>query len=155
MKNEKNEFLLKHITEISPVMEECLRSGKKVRLTVVGNSMFPLFSSRRDSVVLSEKKSYRKYDIIFYRRENGACILHRIVDGRDGVFFLCGDNQTQLEYPVYPEQIMGAVESFQRKGKTGSVRSVPYRLYTFFWCMVRPLRPALLSAALKLRRMIK
>ena len=70
----KNEFLLKHITELSPIMEECLRSGKKVRLTVVGNSMFPLFSSKRDSVVLSKKESYRKYDIIFYRRENGACI---------------------------------------------------------------------------------
>ena len=56
----KNEFLLKHITELSPIMEECLRSGKKVRLTVVGNSMFPLFSSKRDSVVLSKKESYRK-----------------------------------------------------------------------------------------------
>ena len=87
----KNEFLLKHITELSPIMEECLRSGKKVRLTVVGNSMFPLFSSKRDSVVLSKKESYRKYDIIFYRRENGACILHRIVAGREGAFFLCGD----------------------------------------------------------------
>ena len=151
----KNEFLLKHITELSPVMEECLHSGKKVRLTVVGNSMFPLFSSKRDSVVLSKKESYRKYDIIFYRRENGACILHRIVAGRDGAFFLCGDNQTWLEYPVYPGQILGAVEAFQRKGKMCSIKSLSYRLYTVLWCAVRPLRPALLSAALKLRRMIK
>jgi hypothetical protein len=151
----KNEFLLKHITELSPIMEECLRSGKKVRLTVVGNSMFPLFSSKRDSVVLSKKESYRKYDIIFYRRENGACILHRIVAGRDGAFFLCGDNQTRLEYPVYPGQILGAVEAFQRKGKMCSIKSLSYRLYTVLWCAVRPLRPALLSAALKLRRMIK
>ena len=151
----KNEFLLKHITELSPIMEECLRSGKKVRLTVVGNSMFPLFSSKRDSVVLSKKESYRKYDIIFYRRENGAGILHRIVAGRDGAFFLCGDNQTRLEYPVYPGQILGAVEAFQRKGKMCSIKSLSYRLYTVLWCAVRPLRPALLSAALKLRRMIK
>ncbi len=151
----KNEFLLKHITELSPIMEECLRSVKKVRLTVVGNSMFPLFSSKRDSVVLSKKESYRKYDIIFYRRENGACILHRIVAGRDGAFFLCGDNQTRLEYPVYPGQILGAVEAFQRKGKMCSIKSLSYRLYTVLWCAVRPLRPALLSAALKLRRMIK
>lgn len=151
----KNEFLLKHITELSPIMEECLRSRKKVRLTVVGNSMFPLFSSKRDSVVLSKKESYRKYDIIFYRRENGACILHRIVAGRDGAFFLCGDNQTRLEYPVYPGQILGAVEAFQRKGKMCSIKSLSYRLYTVLWCAVRPLRPALLSAALKLRRMIK
>ncbi|MBU5450564.1 S24/S26 family peptidase [Acetivibrio sp. MSJd-27] len=151
----KNEFLLKHITELSPIMEECLRSGKKVRLTVVGNSMFPLFSSKRDSVVLSKKESYRKYDIIFYRRENGACILHRIVAGRDGAFFLCGDNQTRLEYPVYPGQILGAVEAFQRKGKMCSIKSLSYRLYTVLWCAVRPLRPALLSAALKLRRIIK
>ena len=151
----KNEFLLKHITELSPIMEECLRSGKKVRLTVVGNSMFPLFSSKRDSVVLSKKESYRKYDIIFYRRENGACILHRIVAGRDGAFFLCGDNQTRLEYPVYPGQILGAVEAFQRKGKMCSIKSLSYRLYTVLWCAVRPLRPALLSAALKLRRMIQ
>lgn len=151
----KNEFLLKHITELSPIMEECLRSGKKVRLTVVGNSMFPLFSSKRDSVVLSKKESYRKYDIIFYRRENGACILHRIVAGRDGAFFLCGDNQTRLEYPVYPGQILGAVEAFQRKGKMCSIKSLSYRLYTVLWCAVRPLRPVLLSAALKLRRIIK
>ena len=151
----KKEFLLKHITEISPVIEECLHSGKKVRLTVVGDSMFPLFASKRDSVVLSQKESYKKYDIIFYRRENGACILHRIVGRKNGGFLLCGDHQTQLEYPIYPEQIMGAVETFQRKGKAGSVQSFPYRLYTVLWCAVRPLRPALLSVAWKLRRMIK
>lgn len=151
----RKEFLMKHITELSPVIEECLLSGQKVRLTVVGNSMFPLFFTKRDNVVLSKKESYRKYDIIFYRRENGACILHRIVGCREGAFFLCGDNQTELEYPIYPEQILGSVDTFCRKGKTGSVTSLPYRIYSVLWCAVRPLRHRLLSAALKLRRMMK
>lgn len=149
------EFLSKHIADICPVIEACLNEDKKVRLTVVGNSMFPLFSNKRDSVVLSKKTEYKKYDIVFYKRENGACVLHRIVGSRDGAFFLCGDHQTWLEYPIYPSQVMGAVVQFQRKGRDRSAASIPFRLYSVLWCAVRPFRKGLLSAALKLRRWMK
>ncbi len=149
------EFLAKHIRDISPVIEECLNQGQKVRLTVVGNSMFPLFSHKRDSVVLSQKESYHKYDIIFYRRENGACVLHRIVGSKEGAFVLCGDHQTELEYPIYPRQILGAVECFERKGKICAAAGIRYGIYSVLWCAVRPLRLKLLAVALKLRRMVK
>ncbi len=148
-------FLIKHIRDLSPVMEECLNQGQKVRLTVIGDSMFPLFAHKRDSVVLCKKESYHKYDIIFYRRENGACVLHRIVGSKEGAFVLCGDHQTELEYPIYPGQILGAVESFKRKGKELPAKGVFYGVYSVLWCAVRPLRLKLLAVALKLRRMVK
>ncbi len=149
------EFLIKHIRDLSPVMEECLNEGQKVRLTVIGDSMFPLFAHKRDSVVLSKKEKYHKYDIIFYRRENGACVLHRIVGSKKGAFLLCGDHQTELEYPIYPRQILGVVESFERKGKAYPAKGMAYQIYSVLWCWVRPMRLVLLKAALKLRRMVK
>ncbi len=149
------EFLAKHIRDISPVIEECLNLGKQVRLTVIGTSMFPLLGHLRDSAILEKQTSYEKYDVIFYRRKDGACVLHRIIGVKNGAFVLCGDYQTEPEYPIYPEQVLGKMVQFLRKGKQCSADSFGLRCYSVLWCAVRPLRPKLLRLAIKLRGWLK
>lgn len=64
-----------------------LSCGEKVFLTVTGNSMLPFLADGRDRVVLQRiEKRPKKGDIIFYRRKNGAYVLHRVV-GRRGEGF--------------------------------------------------------------------
>ncbi len=129
------------VSEITPLIEELISQGADVRLTVNGNSMFPMLHSKSDSVILTKPYSaLKKYDIPLYKRENGQYVLHRIVKVKKGVFTINGDNQYFLESPVYPEQICAVVKSFYRKGKLIYCDNLLYRLYCVFWVTLRPFR---------------
>lgn len=63
-----------------PVIEEMLEDGKSVRLTVSGNSMWPLIINNRDSVLLVPRGNTRlkKGEIILFRTSISHYVLHRI-----------------------------------------------------------------------------
>ena len=68
---------------------DSLSKGSEVNLTVTGDSMYPLFKSRVDTVVLAmpkNTKSVKKRDIVFYRRDDGSYILHRILKIQKGIY---------------------------------------------------------------------
>ena len=150
-----NNRIFKPTRELTPFIKEMVQNEKKVQITVTGNSMFPLFSHLRDSVVIEGANEYRKYDIILYVRKNGDLILHRIVKVKNNEFYLCGDNQTVVEYPIYKEQVIGKVISFTRKGKQIEFDSFFSKAYSVFWCMNIKMRKYLLKLALYIWRNIK
>ncbi len=103
--------------------------------------MLPLIVEGRDSV---ELKSYDreplKNDIAFYKRDNGQFVLHRIVrTGNDGIYTMCGDNQTSLEKGIRREQIIAFAETVYRKNRVLNGKNFGYRVYLFFWRFM-PLR---------------
>ena len=123
------------------VAEETLSRGESVRLTVTGNSMYPLLHSRRDTVLVSPADSVKKYDITFHKRQDGRYILHRVVGvNRDGTYQIAGDNEVKPEPPVSREQILGVVTEFTRWGKTCHPKGFRYWLYVRIWCLLMPWR---------------
>lgn len=137
---------------ILPLIKETLESGKKITLTIRGNSMFPLFSDERDTVVIERAVVYKPRDIVFYLREgNNKPILHRIIGEKDEGFVLCGDNQQEAEYPIKPGQILGRVCEFERKGKKVSADNWLYKLYSFVWCINIRLRKYLIYIPMKIK----
>lgn len=150
-----NNRIFKTTKELTPFIKEMIDKDKQVNLTVTGNSMFPLFSHLRDSVTVKKFNEYKKYDIILYVRKNEDLVLHRIVKVKNNEFYLCGDNQTLVEYPIYPEQVIGKVISFTRKGKVYLFNSFFSMLYARFWVMCLKIRRPLLKLALKIWRIIK
>ena len=131
-----------HLGDVIDVIEEVLASGGEFRLFPKGVSMRPLILQGRDSVVLkrNEQASAKKHDIAFYRRENGAFVLHRVMKvHKDGVFDMCGDNQFEIERGIKREQIIGYVSVIYRGDKQISVSSPFYKLYVFLWTKM-PLR---------------
>lgn len=111
-----------------------LESGGEFRMYPKGTSMLPLIKQGRDSVVLVKpEKAPAKGDIIFYLRENGQYVLHRIVGIEDGRYVLCGDNQIGLEKGIKEEQIIGVVKSVFRGEKCISEKAMGYRIYLFLW----------------------
>ena len=93
----------KKLTDMSilgPFIELQIREEKKVKLTVTGDSMYPLLKSRIDTVVLDTPKNLKKYDIVFYKRDNGRYILHRILKKKNGIFTIAGDYELKKEYPI-------------------------------------------------------
>ncbi len=149
------------MNELGPFIEESIKSGKKVKLTVTGDSMYPLFKSRIDTVVLAvfEKENkpadYKKYDIVFYKRDNGRYILHRILKEKNGAFVIAGDNETVKEYPVRKDQIIAKVTGFIRKNKFHSSDELFYRIYAFLWVNLFSLRPLILRLSFKIYKIIR
>ena len=132
---------------------ESIENGREVNLTVTGDSMYPLFKSRVDTVVLNKPQKLKKRDIAFYKRDNGSYILHRILKIKGDNLMIAGDNELKKEYPVRKEQVIGVVKSFTRKGEAHTVDELWYKIYSFIWCVFFPIRPLILRFLLKLVRL--
>lgn len=134
-----------YLEDAIDVIDEILESGGTLRLYPRGTSMLPLIVEGRDSV---ELKAYDREpepkDIAFYKRDNGQFVLHRILEtGNDGIYTMCGDNQTALEKGIRREQIIAFAEKIYRKDKILDSNKIRYKAYIFFWCFM-PLRRVIL-----------
>lgn len=141
------------LQEIYPVIKEKLQNGGTVQIPITGTSMNPLLYWGRDSVELIKCENPQKYDIIFYRRDNGQFVLHRIVGENDKGFILCGDNQVKKEYGITENHIIAVVKSITRKGKTFTVDKVSYKLYVKLWTLILPIRNLFLVPMRKIKRL--
>jgi hypothetical protein len=129
--------------DIIDVIREVLDSDGEIKIQPHGTSMLPLIVQGRDSVVLRKPKKIKKHDIIFYRRDNGQFVLHRVMKkSSDGTFVLLGDSQTEFEYDIKEEQIIAYVCRIERKGKVLKITSLSYRFYVFLWTKM-PIRRVL------------
>lgn len=128
------------IDQIAPYIIHAIDNGKKVKLTVTGNSMYPLFRDRRDTVVLAPFKNLKKRDVVFYRRPNGRYVLHRIIKKKGEELVIAGDNETVKEYNIKVSDCIAVMESFERYSKFSTVNDLWYRMYCVFWTLVFPFR---------------
>ena len=132
---------------------DSISNGSEVNLTVTGDSMYPLFKSRVDTVVLAmpeNPQKLKKRDIVFYRRDDGSYILHRILKIKNGLLTIAGDNEMKKEFPVRCDQVIGVVKRFTRNKKEYSTNEAWYKFYSFIWCAIFPFRPFALRLLLKL-----
>lgn len=135
-------------------IEQLLKNGSAVKLKPQGYSMYPLFLPGRDEAVIEHcvPSELHRGDVILYRRVQGILVLHRICRiTRDG-FYLVGDNQTEVEGPLSPEQIHGKLTGVVRNGKSFSVSYPIYRMLSSIWLFLRPVRPFFWSVTAFFRR---
>lgn len=130
-----------------------LEKGGRARLTVTGSSMMPMLYHRRDSVILVPATGQlKKGDVIFYRRENGQYVLHRIIALSPEGYVCSGDNQAMRE-PVTREQVVAVVDGFTRKGKSCKLVGFWYRMYKTAWVELFFLRPGYIAVRRQLGRL--
>lgn len=142
MSNQKQFF---SINDLIPVIKETIASGGSIRFTVTGISMSPLLINRRDSVVLSEPKKIKKYDIVLHQRNNGDYILHRVIGRKGDTLTIAGDNEIQKEKNVNINCVIGKVVSFTRKGKNYTGNELWYIIYSRLWLLIFPFRYKLMN----------
>lgn len=128
------------LEQLLPLIRERLTAGESVQFTPRGISMRPMIEGGRDQVVLSPlPEKLKKYDLPFYRRDDGQFVLHRIV--KAGETYTCiGDHQLVYEYGVRQDQMIALATGLYRKGKYYSLDSFEYKLYSRLWHWTRPLR---------------
>ncbi|MBQ7923002.1 MAG: S24/S26 family peptidase [Clostridia bacterium] len=132
---------------------ELLSSGAVIPMIVTGSSMLPFLKDGRDTVLLQKADTFKKGQILFFRRRNGFFVLHRIRKiRRDGRILVNGDAQNWCEV-VMPEQAAAVVIGFVRNGKTCDADSFLIRLRDALWYPTRPLRPLIFRLASFLRRL--
>ncbi|MBE6712629.1 MAG: hypothetical protein E7580_03790 [Ruminococcaceae bacterium] len=143
--------------ELYPIIEETLARGDRFSFCAFGVSMLPYIRNGKDVVTLGPvTDEYKPFDIIFYRRESGQFVLHRIVRVcSDGTFDLCGDNQFRIEKGIKREQIIAKLVGLERNGKNIDLSSAMTRI----WCFFLPVRRFFLhlksAAKYRIQKLIK
>lgn len=121
-----------------------LAAGGHFTLTVTGSSMEPFLHNGSSHVLLKRPEELRRWQVVFYRRDNGRYILHRIVRIRGDEVTVCGDAQQQPER-IHRDQILAAAVWICEKDNDwvewGSFR---HQFRSALWHFLRPLRPYLL-----------
>lgn len=130
---------------LAPVIRDVVESGGVFPLVVTGRSMTPTVKPHRDKVFLvsTQKRLPKKKEIVLFKREDDAYVLHRIIGSdKNGRLRINGDAQNWTEW-ITPEQIIAVVDAVERNGKKFSCDSKKYRCYIWLWGFSRPFRPFL------------
>lgn len=126
------------VSRIIALLEHC----DAVPLTITGSSMSPFLIHGRDTVYLSKPdRPLRKGDMIFYRRDNGRYILHRIYRVDSDRYWLVGDAQTGIEPGIRSDQVIALVTAVRRKDKLLKPGSLCWDFFEKIWLHMIPLRP--------------
>ncbi|MBQ4137807.1 MAG: S24/S26 family peptidase [Clostridia bacterium] len=118
------------LADFEPLIREVIESGGEFTMKTHGISMKPMLSDGNDSVVLvSVPEEIKTGDVIFYKRDNGQYVLHRVVGKRKDGYVLRGDNQIINEYGVKKEAVIAIVKAYIKNSQRIETEDKEYRKY--------------------------
>lgn len=118
-----------------------LEEAESVPLVISGNSMSPFLVHGRDTVFLSRVSApLKRGDMILYRRDSGAYVLHRICSAEQDGYALVGDAQTLIEHGIRNDQVLAIVTAVRRKGKLLQRGSFWWDFFEKIWLRMIPFR---------------
>lgn len=122
------------LAQMEETIRKVLDKGGSFTFYPRGTSMQPFVVQGRDKITLELlPDQVKKYDVILYKRENGAFVLHRVVGKkRDGYVFR-GDNQFVKEYGIKREQMIGIMTEVVRGDDVIRVNDTGHRLWAMLW----------------------
>ena len=121
---------------------ELVREGKEVSMLITGSSMSPFLLSHKDTICFKTPwRPLRRGDMVFYERQSGQFVMHRIYKVRDEGLYIVGDAQHEIEGPVNPNQVFGLVTKANRRGKWIGPKDFWWKFYAHIWIRLVGLRP--------------
>ena len=117
------------MNELYPLIEETIAGGGTFRFYPRGISMLPMLEPGKDSIELSQADTVETGDVLFYRRDNGVFVLHRLIEKRGDTYTMCGDHQWALEYGIRPDQVLAKLVGFYKEDVYHSVDEPEYLAY--------------------------
>ncbi len=142
-------------TEFISAVKETLNSGLAVKFTVTGMSMWPFFTSGRDSVTVKKCtfSEIRKGDIVLFSPAENTHILHRVIKKNDTSFITAGDGNAFKDGIFTPDKIIARVSKIHRKDKTFSADKMTFRFLSFMWMLIFPVRKPFLAILKKAKKL--
>lgn len=140
--------------EYVDVLRGLTEEGKEVSMLVAGSSMNPFLIHYRDTIFFSKpQRPLRRGDMVFYQRESGQYVMHRILRVKPEGLYIVGDAQTEIEGPVRPEQVFAVITRVKRKGKMIGPDDFWWKFFEGPWLCLLPLRHIIMRLyALKHRK---
>ncbi len=123
-----------YLREVYPIIKEQLENQGEVRFKPRGISMRPLIRQGIDEVIIKKADAKpKKNDIVFYCRDSGDFVLHRLIGfDKNNQFIMRGDNQTVKEYGISEKHVIGIVKSVIRDGKNIDASSLLFNLWAYY-----------------------
>lgn len=127
------------------MMEEIrtlISEGKSVTLTVKGNSMNPFIVHMRDRMTLGPWKDedIKKGTVALVKDIRGNYLIHRIIKKDGHTVTLLGDGNVGFTETATTDNIIGIMHSIERKNRTWTSESMIWRIYSWVWMALTPLR---------------
>ncbi len=122
-------------------IEETLIKEGVIAAVTSGVSMRPLFRTHRDMVILKRaENTLKKFDVALYK-SGEKYILHRVIKviPEEKIYIIRGDNTYRKEKVPF-DAVLAYLISFNRRGKSGKVTDLSYRLYSAAWHFIYPIR---------------
>ena len=151
---EKGKLREVDINEYLPVLIEIINTGHDVSLLISGSSMAPFLIHHRDTIIISKpNRSFKKGDMVFFKRMNGQYVMHRIhhIDKTSNLF-LVGDGQRVIEGPIKQEQVFGIINTVIRNDKVITKGDFWWFFFEKIWIRIVPFRRVLINIYAKYHR---
>lgn len=153
MERQKVAARLVDTAEYVGVLRGLVEEGHEVSMLVSGSSMSPFLIHLRDTIYFRKPdRPLRAGDIVFYQRDSGQYVMHRILRVRGDVYDIIGDAQIEVERGVRRGQIFAVITRVKRKGKLIGPGDFWWAFFARVWTKLIPLRPLIARAYARLIR---
>ena len=120
------------VSELAKLMPEFLQKGETVSFSPQGRSMTPTIKVG-DTVTLVACQSPKRLDVLFYTRDDGKAVLHRLIGfDKNGGYIMRGDGQIVKEYGITVKNIIARVDSVTRNGKKRKMSGFAFFITSVF-----------------------
>ena len=122
-------------------LKQLIEVGHEVVITVAGWSMEPFLRNAQDRVLIKKPVApLRSGDIVFYQRETGQFVLHRIYKKKPEGYYLKGDHLLDVEGPIAEAAIFAIVAEVERNRRWISTEALSWKTACALWRMLYPVR---------------
>lgn len=122
-------------------LRELVEEGKEVSMLIAGSSMAPFLVHRRDYIYFKKpERNLRKGDMVFFERDSGQYVMHRIWKVKPDGYYIVGDAQTEIEGPVREEQIFAIITKVKRKDRWIEPGDFWWEFFEHIWIRMVPVR---------------
>ena len=127
--------------EYVSVLRELAEEGRVVSMLIAGSSMSPFLCHNRDYIYFTKPdRELRRGDMVFYQRDTGQYVMHRIYKRKKDDYYMVGDAQTQIEGPLKQDQIFARIIKVKRKGRIIEPGNFWWEFFEHVWIRIIPLR---------------
>ena len=127
--------------EYVSALRELVEEGKEVSRLIAGSSMAPFLVHRRDYIYFKKpERNLRKGDMVFFERDSGQYVMHRIWKVKPDGYYIVGDAQTEIEGPVREEQIFAIITKVRRKNQWIAPGDFWWEFFEHIWIRMVPVR---------------
>ena len=127
--------------EYVSVLRELAEEGRVVSMLIAGSSMSPFLCHNRDYIYFTKPdRELRRGDMVFYQRDTGQYVMHRIYKRKKEGYYMVGDAQTQIEGPLRKNQIFARIIKVKRKGRIIEPGNFWWEFFEHVWIRIIPLR---------------